>query len=133
VSNLDTKRLREFARSLRRVTDTATMQRIAERVAPDLTDAAQASFAARETPYGDAWRPGADGNDVTLERSGALRSGLKFVAIGTRVRCVLGARHAKYQVGKRQVLPSGVLPESWQDHIRTVAHDEIAKTLAGGT
>lgn len=129
---MDTRKLKNFAASLRKLTDVATAQAIAKRVAPELTRLAGASFDARETPYGDAWAPGHDGNDVTLVKSGALRSKLTFAAIGTRVRAVLSVPYARYQIGKRRILPTAVMPATWQEAMREIAVDELSMALKGG-
>jgi len=109
-------------------------QASAERIAPALTAQARATFDAGETPYGDAWAPGADGQRVTLRQTGALASGVRFVAVGTRVRAVLGARYAKYQVGRRRVLPGpgAALPPAWRAAVDAIVRDELDQHLARG-
>lgn len=108
-------------------------ERIAAKVAPQLTTLAEASFARGEDPYGATWQEGADGRPVTLEKTGRLKGGLKFVAIGRRVRAKLGAHYAKYQVGKRRVLPPNgrPLPVAWSEAIAATANAEIQEALNG--
>lgn len=115
----------------------ATAMRAAERIAPTLTTMAKASFDASETPYGTPWAPGADGQRVTMRRSGALAKGLTFAAVGARVRAVLGVPYAKYQIGRRRILPAGgaTVPQSWHDAMAKHAHDvlEELSSSAGAT
>lgn len=96
-----------------------------------ITQRAQATFAAGQNAYGDEWLSGYDGRRVTLRKSGAIASGVKYVAFGTRMRSVLGAFHAKYQVGRRPVLPTGALPPSYaaalNDAVARVADAELAR------
>jgi hypothetical protein len=96
-----------------------------------ITQRAQSTFAAGQNAYGDPWVSGYDGRAVTLRKSGALASGVKYVSFGTRMRSVLGAAHAKYQVGRRPVLPTGALPPSYdatlQDAVGRVAAAELAR------
>lgn len=96
--------LKDFAASLRRL-PTVVGQRVASAAAPLLTAAAQASFASSETPYGVGWAPGSEGQTITLRKSGALQSGVRYVAIGQRLRLALTTAYARYQVGKRPVTP----------------------------
>lgn len=107
--------------------------RVAARVAPELTARARASFEAGENPYGDTWAPGADGQRVTLRKSDRLFGTLHFVTIGTKVRAVLGVKYAKYQIGKRGILPQGgtAMPVSWSRAIGAIAVEEIQRDLAG--
>ena len=108
-------------------------ERIAAKVAPQLTALALESFARGEDPYGTTWQEGADGRPVTLERTGRLKGGLTFVSIGRKVRAKLGAPYAKYQVGKRRVLPPGArpLPVAWSEAIGATATAEIKGALDG--
>lgn len=96
--------LSDFSKRLRGL-PLVVAHKVAQAAAPALTEAAQASFAAGETPYGDGWLPSPDGKTVTLRKSGALMSGVRYVAIGTRLRVALTTRYAKYVVGKRPVTP----------------------------
>jgi len=97
-----------------------------------ITERAQATFAAGQNAYGDPWLPGHDGRRVTLRKSGAIARGVKFVAIGTRMRSVLGAFHAKYQVGRRPVLPTGALPPAYAAVLQGATARVAAAELARG-
>lgn len=57
-----------------------------------------------------------DGRELRLVRTGATRAALRFVAVGTVIRCVLGPRYARYLVGKYRILPSGqqAVPFRWR-------------------
>lgn len=123
--------LRAFAASLRRLPMVVAIK-VAKRAAPALTEAAQASFAAGESPYGDGWEPGADGRRVTLRKTGALASGVRYVAIGTRIRLALTTAYAKYQVVRRPVTPpnGGPLPEAYADALARATAEVIREELA---
>lgn len=126
--------LKALAAKLRQV-PIRVATKAAAKIAPKLTELARASFAAGENPYGDTWEPGAKGQRVDLVESGALRGQLRFAAIGTRVRAVLGVRYAKYQIGKRKILPIGgsAMPVSWSSAIGEIVTAEIASDLAGAS
>lgn len=98
-----------------------------------ITDRARATFAAGQNAYGDPWLPGHDGEKVTLRKSGAIAAGVKYVAFGTRIRSVLSASHAKYQVGRRPVLPTGALPPAYAADIEAAVNRVAAAELARGT
>ena len=116
----------KFAKGLQGLSVRAAM-RIAAKAAPVITDAAQASFAARTDPYGQPWREGVDGKPVDLQETGKLRAGLAFYAVGRRIVAKLGTKYAKYQVGKRRVLPPGgrPLPLAWSQSLADIANAEI--------
>jgi hypothetical protein len=80
-------------------------QKVAEQAAPVLTDAMISTFNQSTDAYGVGWVPGEDGQKITLRKSGALAKQLRYVAIGTRLRVALGVKYAKYQIGRRPVLP----------------------------
>ena len=126
--------LKALATKLRQV-PVRVAQRAAAKIAPRLTELARASFDAGENPYGDAWEPGAEGQRVDLVQRGALRAQLRFTAVGTRVRAVLGVPYAKYQIGKRKVLPIGgsAMPAAWSRAIGEIVNAEIAADLAGAS
>lgn len=120
------QKLRDIGRNLGGIPQ-VVRNRIAARAAGEITELALASFDAGVTPFGDPWLPGFDGRDVDLVRSGSLRSTLRFIAIGGRVRCVMGVRHAKYQVGVRRVLPAPgqTMPASWRAAAARISREEI--------
>ena len=126
----DVSKLSKLGAALRALPVRVATQ-IAERAAPRLTELARATFDAHETAYGDAWAPSRDGHEVTLRRSGALASQLRFAAVGTRVRAVLGVPYARYQVGRFPVLPPGgaAMPPAWSEALATIADEEIARDL----
>lgn len=109
----------------------ATAASVATSVAPKVTDDLRAKFDAHESPYGNAWRDGKHG-PVTLYKSGALRSGLSFRAIGTAIRCVLGVAYARYQIF-RGLLPAGgsPLPAQWGKIISDEATKQITARVTG--
>jgi len=123
-------KLSQLAKSLRDI-PVRVAQNIASSVAPDLTNMARASFDAGQTVYGDARPTGKEGNALTLRRTGALRSGVRFTAIGTRLRAVLTVRYARYMV-KYGILPRGgsKIHVAWQESISNTAKDEIQKAVA---
>lgn len=127
----DVRTLKNLAKQLGLAGSTVVAQRVAARVAPELTALNLASFDAGQTPYGDAWEPGRDGRDVDLVKSGATRASVVYVAIGTRVRCVLGPRYLKFQIGRRGILPRGgqTLPGAQSARIREIAAEEIRASL----
>jgi hypothetical protein len=125
------QRLRDIGKNIAGVGQVVKLA-IAARVAPAITELALASFDRGETPYGEAWSPGYDGRDVDLYESGAIRGTLRFISIGGRVRCVMGVKHAKFQVGKRRVLPAPgqTMPASWRDVAGRISREEISLHLA---
>jgi hypothetical protein len=126
----DLRRLAKAMRALPKV----TAQRVAAKVAPELTDQARASFAAGQTVYGDSRPAGVDGAPLTLERTGATKASLRFVSVGTIVRASLGTPYARYLIGKYKILPSGnaAMPVEWSKSVGKIADDVIARTFAGG-
>lgn len=121
--------IREFASKLRALPLVLAIK-VAEDVAPALTAQAKGSFDRSETPYGVPWDPGVDGQKITLRKTGALESTLRYVAIGTRLRVALGTSYAKYQIGKRPVFPSqgGELPSAYRESLSR-STQKIAKDL----
>lgn len=93
-----------FAEKLRRLPRTIAIE-VAKEAAPILTEAARATFDKSQDAYGVDWDPGVNGQTVTLVKSGSLKAGLYYVAIGTKLRVRLPVSYAKYQVGKRPVHP----------------------------
>lgn len=107
--------------------------RVAERVAREgsgaLTEAAGASFDAGRTAYDGARPLGVDGARLSLQRTGETRSTIKFIQIGTIVRCVLGTKYARYLIGRYAILPSstGALPEGWRQRLDALTRRAITE------
>ncbi len=101
---MNTASLSKFSKALNEL-PRVLAQKVAAAAAPDLTTAAQATFDAGADAYGDTWAPGVDGQKITLRKTGALASTVRYVPIGTKLRLALGVRYAKYQVGRRPVTP----------------------------
>ncbi len=108
-------------------------QKVALEAAPALTDAVMATFSASSEADGTPWAPGADGQKVTLRKSGSLAGKIRYIAIGTRLRVALGVAHAKYQVGRRPLFPKqgDPLPPAYvkalQDATAKVCRAELAQ------
>jgi hypothetical protein len=109
-----------------------SVARIAARAAPAMSELAQDAHASGKTVY-DRPRPrGVDGQALDLERTGATKRALSFIATGRDIRTTLLPRYAKYLIGKYDILPNGPLPQAWRDRLRDVAarvlHDEIHRS-----
>lgn len=120
--------LRDLARTLSKIS-TVTAARVAERGAPVITAMAGSSYDAGKTAYDEARPLGVSGNTLDLVVSSKTRDAMRFVATGTRIRCVLGPRWAKYLVGKYKVLPQS-LPEKWSKALADIANEEISQAVA---
>ncbi len=107
----DLSSLRKMKASLRAL-PLSVAHSVSQRAAPALTSLSRQAYDAGRTVYGEARPMGVDG-PLTLERSGRTKETLKFSAIGTIVRCVLGTPYARYLIGKYSILPNGALPVSW--------------------
>lgn len=126
-----TASLKAFAARLRAL-PMVVAHKVAQRAAPLLTEAAQASFRASEDPYGVAWEPGAEGQRVTLRKSGTLLSNVRYVAIGTRIRLAITTGYAKFQVGRRPVtpLPGEPLPAAYAAALEQATREIIREEFA---
>ena len=109
--------LRELKANLRAL-PVSIAHSVAQRAAPVLTALTVQAFDGDQNVYGDARPPSkVDGRALTLERTGATRRTLRFVANGTIMRCVLGTRYARYLIGKYGILPNGALPARWSQRL----------------
>lgn len=133
MSKLNVSSLRKFSDNLRGLSKTLGIE-VAQRAASEITALAQSTFAQSEDAYGVPWVPGFDGRDVTLRKSGALASTIRYVAIGTKLRVALGVAYAKYQIGKRPVFPTqdGVLPASYSRTLERVTQEVAQEALMRG-
>lgn len=114
--------LTKFAADLRRL-PTVVAHKVAAAAAPELTTLMRETFDAGEDAYGNTWAPGAEGQRITLKKSGGIAGGVFFLAVGTRIRMRLGVRWAKYQIGKRPIAPraGGALPVTWSSALQRTA------------
>lgn len=78
------------------------------------------TFSAGQAPTGYVWPESkVTGARVDLVESGRLRGQIRYVADGARIRCIIGVKYAKYQIGKRPVFPprGAPLPAPYRDAI----------------
>lgn len=111
-----------------RALPTTVAASVAERAAPAMTGLTQEAFASGQSVYGDA-RPAStvDGHALTLHKSGRAQTGLRFVSVGTIVRCVFSERYVRYLIGKYGVLPNGGLPSKWRERLgQLVSETKVA-------
>lgn len=118
----DLSTLKKMKASLRALPRSVAHQ-VAQKGAPKLTELTREAFNGNRNVYGDARPAGADGQPLTLVKTGATQAYLKFTANGSIIRAVLGTPYAKYLIGKYGVLPNGAMPVKWS---RALA--EIVKT-----
>ncbi len=128
--SLDTSSLKNFTAKLREL-PLVLAQKVATAAAPAITAAALETFDAGENPYGNTWEPGKDGDRITLHKSGALERGVRYVAIGTKLRVALGVKYARYQIGKRPVFPrqGADLPAAYVAALKLATEETIAAEL----
>ena len=109
--------------------------RVAEQVARegagDLTDAAGASYDAGQTVYETPRPLGVQGNQLSLNRTGATRGFVRFVQVGTVLRCVLGTKYARYLIGKYGILPGGksAIPDAWRQRLKAITDRAVGGGL----
>jgi hypothetical protein len=59
-----------------------------------------------------------DGRALKLNRTGAARREVYFVQEGSRMRCRMGVRYAKFLIGRYAILPIGsFIPAAWRHTI----------------
>jgi hypothetical protein len=128
VGNVES--LKRFSAKLREL-PRVLAEKVAQAAAPALTEAAQATFNAGQDAFGVPWAPGKDGQQVTLRESGALASGIRYVAVGTKIRVVLGVSYAKYQVGRRPIFPrqGDPLPPAYLAALRAATEEVLRREL----
>jgi hypothetical protein len=109
----DVGKLRTFKQQLREFPITLAAE-VSKAAAPAMTDLTTSAYDGGRTVYGDTRPKGVDGQALDLEATGATRAQMRFVAVGTIVRCVLGPKYAKYLIGKYSILPNGAMPAAWR-------------------
>lgn len=111
--------LKELSGKLRALPKTLAAE-VAAKAAPEVTGLAQSAYDGGQTVYGDARPQGVDGAELDLVRTGTARAQIRFVAIGTQMRCVLGPKYARYLIGRYKILPVRALPTSWRMRLNEV-------------
>lgn len=98
-----------------------SVARIAARAAPAMSDLAGSAYDAGRTVY-DRPRPrGVEGQALDLDRTGATRRAMQFIATGRDIRTARLPSYARYLIGKYDVLPNGPLPQSWRERLADIA------------
>lgn len=126
----DTRTLRSLKKALQRMPITVSA-RIAARAAPEISALAGSAYDAGKTVYGAPRPRGVDGDELTLQRTGASRRAMRFAATGRDIRTAQLPRHTRYLIGKYDVLPNGPLPTEWRARLAAVAAEELAAEIAG--
>jgi len=126
----DMSKLRRIESGLRALPHVVA-QEVASKVAGTITRLARRTFDAGENAYGDSWEPSAEGKRVDLRASGALAGGVRYTAVGTRIRAVLTVPYAKYQIGKRPIFPraGAKLPISYRTAIGKSVDDVVKRHM----
>ena len=122
--------IRDFSAKLRELSRVVAM-RIAAEAAPILSGLVEETTSSSADAFGVSWSPGADGRSVTLRKSGAMLSALRYVAIGTRLRISLTTRYAKFQLGRRPVAPmqGEALPTAYAEALAETSRRVLAEAL----
>jgi hypothetical protein len=123
----DPKRLTTFAKQLRALPITLAAA-VATEAAPALTGLTHGAFTGGQTVYGDARPRGVDGQPLKLYKSGATESGLRFVSVGTIVRCVLPNKYQRYLI-RYGILPNGGMPVAWRAKLAEIVRAQEAPEL----
>jgi hypothetical protein len=106
---------------------------VAQASAPGLTLRTRGAYDGGKTVYGEARPAGVDGGALTLEKTGATKAAVRFVANGRIVRCVLPTKYAKFLVGKYKILPNGAMPAEWSQYLAGLVREaNAAKYLKVG-
>lgn len=106
---------------------TSLAHNVSKAAAPDLTSFARAAYDAGDTVYGEPRPLGVRGNKLDLisdPTGGTTRSTVRFVSVGTIVRCVLTTSYAKYLIGKYRILPMGVMPVKWAQRFARIVSEQ---------
>ena len=100
---------------------------VAKRAAPALSKLTNEAFTSNRTVYGEARPVGVSGRALSLVQTGATRDALRFVSVGSIVRCVLPTPWAKYLIGKYGVLPNGSIPVRWSARLGALVAETKVK------
>lgn len=126
--------IRAFASRLRSLPKVVAIK-IAVAAADAINEVARETFDAGADAYGVPWAPSSDGQRVSMYKSGALSKGVRYVAVGGRLRAVLSTPYAKYQIGRRPVFPraGAILPLRYSAALTKATERAIAEHIGGAT
>lgn len=98
---------------------------VAKRGAPALTAELQGTYDAKQNVYGGANPNGADGQQLTLRKTGATDAVLQFSAAGATLRTAPFTRYTKFLIGKYRLLPIGrsPIPERWRARLQDLVRN----------
>ncbi len=123
----DPKKLTTFAQTLRKLPVTLAAA-VATEAAPALTGLTHGAFTGGQTVYGDTRPRGVDGRPLKLYKTGATEAGLRFINVGTIVRCVLPNNYQRFLV-RYGILPNGAMPAAWRAKLGEIVHAQKAPAL----
>lgn len=95
-------------------------QSVATEAAPELTALAAGAYSGGRTVFGELRPRGEDGRELSLVKTGLTKRSVRFSAVGTVVRCVLGPRYARFLVGKYAILPNRAIPFEWGQRLNDI-------------
>lgn len=127
----DIRKLRDLERAIKYELPLVIGEKVATACAHVISTMARATFEASEDAFGEPWQLSDTGDVVDLNESGALASGVRYTAIGTKLRAQLGPKYAKYQVGLRAVFPRSALPMDYVKAIDKISREIITAELKG--
>lgn len=107
--------------------------RIAGQAAPAISVLAVGGFDSGRTVYERPRPRGADGDELSLVRTGATRNALRFIATGTSIRTARLPKYARWLIGRFGILPNGPLPLNWRDRLHAIAGAVIGDELHRGS
>ena len=65
---------------------------------------------------------------LKLYKTGATEAGLRFINVGTIVRCVLPNKYQRYLI-RYGILPNGGMPAAWRARLNDIVHAQKAPVL----
>lgn len=102
---------------------------IARKIAPIYSSYAQSSFDSQQSPYGDGWDAGHDGEPVDLVETGKMRNvAIKYNSAGRTVFTnTSGVRYTRYHINRGLFPRAKALPTEWYDAMKDAALEELRK------
>ena len=117
-----------FKQRLRKMPVTVAHE-TAKRASPALTQLTQTAYRSGKTVREQARPLGVGGDRLSLMKSGAVASHLRFETLGRVTRCFIPTDYARYLIGKYEILPMGSIPTAWFRRLEQIT-DEVGKQEA---